>query len=69
LNGCGAFQRCVLSTVVFGPGWTSRANAPDDYIEISELSQGIKLLTNRRSAFEIMGFNKIPSQANLVQNQ
>lgn len=41
----GYFSDALYSTVVFGPGSISRAHAPDEYIEISELSQGLKFLT------------------------
>ena len=38
----GYFSDEGYSTVVFGPGSISRAHKPDEYVEISELKQGLK---------------------------
>ncbi|MFK7938270.1 MAG: acetylornithine deacetylase [Roseovarius sp.] len=40
----GYFSDAGFSTVVFGPGSISRAHAPDEYIELAELSQGLEFL-------------------------
>ncbi len=40
----GYFSDADYSTVVFGPGSITRAHAPDEYIEIGELSQGLEFL-------------------------
>jgi acetylornithine deacetylase len=40
----GYFSGAGLSTVVFGPGSISRAHKPDEYIETSELEQGLDFL-------------------------
>ncbi len=40
----GYFSDDGLSTVVFGPGSINRAHKPDEYIEISELAQGLDFL-------------------------
>lgn len=49
----GYFSDDGYSTVVFGPGSITRAHAPDEYIEISELAEGLDFLgrvANRLSA-------------------
>ena len=38
----GYFSDEGYSTVVFGPGSITRAHKPDEYVEISELKQGLK---------------------------
>ena len=38
----GYFSDEGYSTVVFGPGSISRAHKPDEYVEISELKQGLE---------------------------
>lgn len=40
----GYFSDVGLSTVVFGPGSISRAHKPDEYIEKSELKQGLDFM-------------------------
>lgn len=40
----GYFSDAAYSTVVFGPGDINRAHKPDEYIEISELAQGLDFL-------------------------
>lgn len=40
----GYFSAAGISTVVFGPGSIRRAHGPDEYIEISELQQGLHFL-------------------------
>lgn len=40
----GYFSSEGLSTVVFGPGSISRAHKPDEYIDVSELEQGLAFL-------------------------
>ena len=40
----GYFSDEGLSTVVFGPGSISRAHKPDEYIDVSELEQGLAFL-------------------------
>ena len=40
----GYFSDAGFSTVVFGPGSITRAHAPDEYIEVDELSQGLDFL-------------------------
>lgn len=40
----GYFSNVGLSTVVFGPGSIARAHKPDEYIETSELEQGLDFL-------------------------
>ena len=40
----GLFQRAGWSTVVCGPGDIAQAHQPDEYIEISELEAGERLL-------------------------
>lgn len=40
----GYFSDKSFSTVVFGPGSITRAHAPDEYIEIQELAQGLDFL-------------------------
>ncbi len=40
----GYFSDEGFSTVVFGPGTITRAHAPDEYIEMSEIAQGIEFL-------------------------
>ena len=40
----GYFSDAGFSTVVFGPGSISRAHGPDEYIDISELSEGLDFL-------------------------
>jgi acetylornithine deacetylase len=42
----GYFSDEGFSTVVCGPGTITRAHAPDEYIEIGELSQGLEFLGN-----------------------
>ncbi len=41
----GYFSNADFSTVVFGPGDISRAHKPDEYIEMSELAQGLNFLS------------------------
>ncbi len=40
----GYFSDDGISTVVFGPGSISRAHQPNEYIEISEIAQGLQFL-------------------------
>ena len=40
----GYFSDDGISTVVFGPGSISRAHQPDEYIEVSEIAQGLEFL-------------------------
>lgn len=40
----GYFSDADLSTVVCGPGTIMRAHAPDEYIELSELAQGMEFM-------------------------
>ena len=40
----GYFSDDGFSTVVFGPGDINRAHKPDEYIELSELEQGLDFL-------------------------
>jgi acetylornithine deacetylase len=40
----GLFQEMGISTVVCGPGSIEQAHKPDEYIEISELNQCLKML-------------------------
>ena len=40
----GYFSDAGFSTVVFGPGSINRAHKPDEYIEISELAEGLDFL-------------------------
>ena len=42
----GYFSDADLSTVVCGPGTIMRAHAPDEYIELSELAQGMEFMGN-----------------------
>lgn len=41
----GYFSDADYSTVVFGPGSIDRAHQPDEYIETSELAQGLEFLS------------------------
>ena len=41
----GYFSDAGFSTVVFGPGSITRAHAPDEYVEVAELHQGLDFLT------------------------
>jgi acetylornithine deacetylase len=40
----GYFSNAELSTVVCGPGKIMRAHAPDEYIELAELAQGMEFM-------------------------
>ena len=40
----GYFSDAGFSTVVFGPGSITRAHQPNEYIEVSELEQGLAFL-------------------------
>ncbi len=40
----GYFSDAGFSTVIFGPGSISRAHGPDEFIELSELAQGLDFL-------------------------
>ena len=42
----GYFSDVGYSTVVFGPGSISRAHAPDEYVTLNELNEGVVFIKN-----------------------
>jgi len=43
-SDAGYFSDAGYSTVLYGPGSISRAHKPDEFIEVSELADGLEFM-------------------------